>query len=48
LQGWVEAELIFVSPDEQGRLELKVREGEGAKGDVLFASTTTCKKPTWW
>ena len=21
LQGWVEAELIFVSPDEQGRVE---------------------------
>jgi HlyD family secretion protein len=27
MQGWVEAELIFVSPDEQGRIEtLKVRE----------------------
>ena len=27
-QGWVEAELIFVSPDEQGRIEtLSVREG---------------------
>ena len=38
LQGWVEAELIFVSPDEQGRVEtLKVREGDRAqKGDVLF------------
>jgi len=38
LQGWVEAELIFVSPDEQGRVEtLKVREGERVqKGDVLF------------
>ncbi len=38
LQGWVEAELIFVSPDEQGRVEtLKVREGDQVqKGDVLF------------
>ena len=38
LQGWVEAELIFVSPDEQGRVEtLKVREGDHLqKGDVLF------------
>ena len=37
LQGWVEAELIFVSPDEQGRVEtLKVREGDRVKkGDVL-------------
>ncbi|MGA9457748.1 MAG: efflux RND transporter periplasmic adaptor subunit [Pseudolabrys sp.] len=39
LQGWVEAELIFVSPDEQGRVEtLKVREGDHVKrGDLLFA-----------
>jgi len=38
LQGWVEAELIFVSPDEQGRVEtLKVREGDRVqKGDILF------------
>jgi HlyD family secretion protein len=38
LQGWVEAELIFVSPDEQGRVEtLKFREGDRVqKGDVLF------------
>jgi HlyD family secretion protein len=38
LQGWIEAELIFVSPDEQGRVEtLKVREGDRVqKGDVLF------------
>jgi HlyD family secretion protein len=38
LQGWVEAELIFVSPDEQGRVEtLKVREGDHVKqGDILF------------
>ncbi len=38
LQGWVEADLIFVSPDEQGRVEtLKVREGDRVKkGDPLF------------
>jgi HlyD family secretion protein len=38
LQGWVEAELVFVSPDEQGRVEtLKVREGDHVKkGDRLF------------
>lgn len=38
LQGWVEADLIFVSPDEQGRVEvLKVREGDTVrKGDLLF------------
>lgn len=38
LQGWVEAELVFVSPDEQGRVEvLKVREGDRVeKGELLF------------
>ena len=38
LQGWVEADLIFVSPDEQGRVEIeKVREGDHVKkGDLLF------------
>jgi HlyD family secretion protein len=38
LQGWVEAELVFVSSDEQGRVEmLKVREGDRVqKGDLLF------------
>jgi HlyD family secretion protein len=38
LQGWVEAELVFVSPDEQGRVEtLKVREGDHvSKGALLF------------
>lgn len=38
LQGWVEAELIFVSADEQGRVEtLKVREGDRVeKGALLF------------
>jgi HlyD family secretion protein len=38
MQGWVEAELIFVSPDEQGRIEtLKVREGDRVtQGQLLF------------
>lgn len=38
LQGWVEAEMIFVSPDEQGRVEeLNVRQGDKVtKGELLF------------
>jgi HlyD family secretion protein len=38
-QGWVEAQLIFVSPDEVGRIEkLGVREGDEVKeGAPLFA-----------
>ncbi|MGA7974369.1 MAG: efflux RND transporter periplasmic adaptor subunit [Pseudolabrys sp.] len=38
LQGWVEGEMIFVSPDEQGRVEiLNVREGDRVqKGKLLF------------
>lgn len=38
LQGWVEAETVFVSPDEQGRVEaLRVRQGDKVeKGDLLF------------
>jgi len=38
VQGWVEADLIFVSPDEQGRVEtLNVREGDHVqKGAPLF------------
>src|ERR1700694_266231 len=37
-QGWVEAELIFVGPDEAGRIEtLAVREGDQVeKGTLLF------------
>jgi len=37
-QGWVEADLIFVSPDENGRVEtLSVREGDTVtKGAPLF------------
>jgi HlyD family secretion protein len=38
LQGWVEADIVFVSPDEQGRIEmLNVSEGDRvAKGQLLF------------
>jgi HlyD family secretion protein len=38
LQGWVEADTVFVSPDEQGRVEsLNVVEGDHVnKGDLLF------------
>jgi HlyD family secretion protein len=38
LQGWVEADMIFVSPDEQGRVETsRVREGGHVEqGDLLF------------
>jgi len=38
LQGWVEADLVFVSSDEQGRVEIEnVREGDHVKkGDLLF------------
>jgi HlyD family secretion protein len=39
VQGWVEAELIFVSPDEAGRVEqLAVTQGDRVeKGALLFA-----------
>jgi HlyD family secretion protein len=39
LQGWVEAELIFVSPDEAGRIEtLSVREGDAlTQGAPVFS-----------
>ncbi len=37
LQGWVEADFVFVSPDEQGRVEqLRVREGDQVKKDQLL------------
>lgn len=38
-QGWVEADMIFVSPDEAGRVtRLNVREGDAVKqGDELYA-----------
>lgn len=37
-QGWVEANLIFVAPDEVGRVQtLTVREGDAVKaGDLLY------------
>src|SRR6201994_3468024 len=38
-QGWVEADMIFVSPDEAGRVtKLNVREGDAVKqGDQLYS-----------
>ncbi len=37
LQGWIEGDFIFVSPDEQGRIEhLLVREGDAVKKDQLI------------
>jgi HlyD family secretion protein len=38
-QGWVEADMIFVSPDEAGRVtKLNVREGDAIKqGDQLYS-----------
>src|ERR1700747_2921198 len=38
-QGWVEADMIFVSPDESGRItRLNVREGDEVKsGDRLYS-----------
>ncbi|WP_407151721.1 HlyD family secretion protein [Bradyrhizobium sp. ORS 86] len=38
-QGWVEADMIFVSPDESGRvIRLNVREGDEVKpGDLLYS-----------
>ncbi len=37
-QGWIEADLIFVAPDEVGRVQtLTVREGDTVKtGELLF------------
>jgi HlyD family secretion protein len=38
-QGWVEADMIFVSPDESGRVtRLNVREGDEVKsGELLYS-----------
>jgi len=37
LQGWVEADLVFVSPDENGRVEtLAVREGDRVESGALL------------
>jgi len=46
VQGWVEAELVFVSPDEQGRVEvLNVREGDQVKkGELLFTLDNDLQK----
>jgi HlyD family secretion protein len=46
VQGWVEAELVFVSPDEQGRVEvLNVREGDHVKkGELLFTLDNDLQK----
>jgi HlyD family secretion protein len=46
VQGWVEAELIFVSPDEQGRIEdLRVREGDHVEtGQLLFTVDNDLQK----
>jgi HlyD family secretion protein len=45
-QGWVEADLIFVGPDEMGRVEsLAVREGDQAEaGAPLFAVDADLQK----
>jgi HlyD family secretion protein len=46
LQGWVEADIVYVSADEQGRVEtLKVREGDRvAQGDLLFTLDDNLQK----
>lgn len=37
MQGWVEGDFIFVSPDEQGRIEqMLVRQGDAVKKDQLL------------
>ncbi len=45
-QGWVEANLIFVGPDENGRIEvMRVREGDTvAKGAPLFSLEADLQK----
>lgn len=45
-QGWIEAQLIFVAPDETGRIEtLSVREGDKVDvGDPLFALDNDLQK----
>ena len=48
-QGWVEADFVFVSPDEAGRIEtMTVREGDhgGSRARSCSRSTTTCSRPT--
>jgi HlyD family secretion protein len=45
-QGWIEADLIFVSPDEQGRVEtMNVREGDRVElGEELFTLDADIQK----
>lgn len=45
-QGWIEANLIFVGPDENGRIELqKIREGDKVeKGTPLFSLEADLQK----
>src|SRR6201995_1194114 len=45
-QGWVEADMIFVSPDESGRVtKLNVREGDEVKqGDHLYSGDDDLQK----
>ncbi len=47
-QGWVEADLIFVSPDEAGRVEtLSVREGDAwRRARRCSRSMPICSRPT--
>jgi HlyD family secretion protein len=42
MQGWIEGDFIFVSPDEQGRIEqMLVRQGDAVKtGQLLFVLDT--------
>ena len=46
-QGWIEANLIFVGPEEIGRIEvLNVREGDiVTKGSPLFSLERWCSRP---
>src|ERR1700710_1573751 len=46
-QGWVEADMIFVSPDEPGRvIKLNVREGDHVKaGAPLYSAWDDLQKP---
>ena len=46
-QGWIEANLIFVAPDEVGRVQtLSVREGDVVKaGDPLFTVDDDLQRP---